>query len=94
MLRAIDVQTGRIAWELPQEGRVQSWGGVLATAGGVVFFCSDSGAFAAADSKSGALLWSFPSTQVWKASPMTYVFDSAQYVAVANGGDIMAFALP
>jgi len=94
VLRAIDVQTGRIAWELPQEGRVQSWGGVLATAGGVVFFCSDSGAFAAADSKSGALLWSFPSTQVWKASPMTYVFDSAQYVAVANGGDIMAFALP
>jgi len=94
VLRAIDVQTGRIAWELPQEGRVQSWGGVLATAGGIVFFCSDSGAFAAADSKSGALLWSFPSTQVWKASPMTYVFDNAQYVAVANGGEIMAFGLP
>ena len=94
VLRAIDVQTGKVAWELPQEGRVNSWGGVLATAGGVVFFCSDDGAFAAADSKSGMPLWSFPSPQIWKASPMTYVFDSAQYVAVANGGSIMAFGLP
>lgn len=94
VLRAIDIHTGRIAWALPQDGRVNSWGGVLATAGGVVFFCSDSGAFVAADSRSGTPLWSFASTQLWKASPMTYVFDNAQYVAVANGGSIIAFGLP
>ena len=94
VLRAIDPRDGRIVWELPQEGRVNSWGGVLSTASGLVFFCSDDGAFAAADSKTGKLLWSAPSMQLWKASPMTYVFDDQQHVAVANGGDIVAFALP
>ena len=94
VLRAIDIRDGRIAWELPQEGRVNSWGGVVSTASGVVFFCSDDGAFAAADAKTGKQLWSFPSMEVWKSSPMMYVFDEAQYVAVANGGRIVSFGLP
>ena len=33
VLRAIDIQTGKIAWELPQTGAVNSWGGMLSTAG-------------------------------------------------------------
>ena len=47
----------------------------------------------AADSKTGKQLWSFPTTQLWKASPMSYVFDNAQYVAVANGGAVLAFGM-
>ena len=94
VLRAIDIRTGKIAWELPQFGAVDSWGGVLATAGDVVFFCDDSGAFAAADARSGKRLWSFQTSQVWKASPMTYMFDHQQFVAVASGPNILAFALP
>jgi alcohol dehydrogenase (cytochrome c) len=39
-------------------------------------------------------LWSFPANQNWKASPMTYAFDNKQYVAVAAGSAIIAFALP
>ena len=94
VLRAIDIQTGKVAWELPQFGAVDSWGGVLSTAGDVVFFCDDSGAFAAADARSGRRLWSFETSQVWKSSPMTYQFDSRQFVAVASGPSILAFALP
>jgi alcohol dehydrogenase (cytochrome c) len=94
VLRAIDIQTGKTAWELPQFGSVDSWGGVLATAGDVVFFCDDSGAFAAADARTGKRLWSFQTSQVWKASPMTYVFDNRQLVAVASGPSIFAFGLP
>jgi alcohol dehydrogenase (cytochrome c) len=94
VLRAIDIQTGKMAWELPQFGAVDSWGGVLATAGDVVFFCDDSGAFAAADAKTGKRLWSFQTSQVWKSSPMTYVFDNRQLVAVASGPSILAFGLP
>ena len=94
VLRAIDIQTGKVAWELPQFGTVDSWGGVLGTAGDVVFFCDDSGAFAAADARSGKRLWSFQTSQVWKSSPMTYMFDNRQYVAVAAGPSILAFALP
>jgi alcohol dehydrogenase (cytochrome c) len=94
VLRAIDVQTGKVAWELPQVGTVESWGGVLATASDVVFFCDDSGAFAAADAKTGKRLWSFQTSQIWKSSPMTYVFDKQQLVAVASGPSILAFGLP
>ena len=32
--------------------------------------------------------------QNWKASPMTYMFDNKQYVAVAAGSSIIAFAVP
>ncbi|HZT28692.1 MAG TPA: PQQ-dependent dehydrogenase, methanol/ethanol family [Bryobacteraceae bacterium] len=92
-LRAINIQTGEIVWELPQPGNAQSWGGVLSTAGGLVFYGDDSGAFAAADAKTGNPLWYFHTNQLWKASPMTYLVDGKQYVAVAAGSSIIAFGL-
>ena len=93
LLRAIDIRTGKVAWEVAQTGNVNSWGGVLSTAGRVVFFGDDSGAFAAVDAENGRRLWSFQTSQLWKASPMTYVFDNQQYVAVASGSTIIAFGL-
>ncbi len=93
-LRAIDIQTGKIAWELPQiGGEGGTWGGVLGTAGGLVFFCDDSGAFAAADAKTGKLLWHFHTNQSWHASPMTYLVGGKQYIAVAAGSNILTFAV-
>jgi len=92
-LRAIDVRSGEIRWEVPQVGRASSWGGTLATAGGLVFFGDDSGAFAAVDASDGTALWRFDANTDWKASPMTYVFDQRQYIAVAVGPAIVAFAL-
>jgi alcohol dehydrogenase (cytochrome c) len=94
VLRAIDIETGKIVWELPQIGPVTSWGGVLSTAGGIVIFGEDSGSLTAADASTGKPLWSFQTNQNWKASPMTYVFDNKQYVAIAVGSAIMAFGLP
>jgi alcohol dehydrogenase (cytochrome c) len=94
ILRAINIHTGETAWELPQVGPANSWGGTLATAGGLVFYGDDSGALSAADAATGRQLWSFYTHQVWKASPMTYVFDNRQYVAIASGPNIIAFALP
>jgi alcohol dehydrogenase (cytochrome c) len=94
ILRAIDIQTGKVTWELPQTGTVNSWGGVLSTAGGVVIFGEDSGALMAADATNGKPLWSFQTSQLWKSSPMTYMFDNTQYVAVAAGPNIVAFGLP
>jgi alcohol dehydrogenase (cytochrome c) len=93
LLRAIDIRSGKVAWEVPQTGAVNSWGGVLSTAGRVVLFGDDSGALAAADAETGKRLWSFQTSQLWKASPMTYQFDNEQYVAVASGSTIIAFAL-
>ncbi len=94
LLRAIDITTGKAVWSLPQTGTVNSWGGVLSTAGGVVIFGEDSGALMAADAATGKGLWSFQTNALWKASPMTYMFDNKQYVAVAAGSNIVAFGLP
>lgn len=94
ILRAIDIQTGRIVWELPQIGPGDSWAGTLATATGLVFFGDETGAFAAADNRTGKVLWRFQTNETWKASPMTYLFDGKQYVAIASGSNIIAFALP
>jgi len=93
ILRAIDIETGKVKWELPQTGAVESWGGVLTTAGGVVIFAEDSGALMAAEAATGKLLWSFQTSALWKASPMTYMFDNKQYIAIAAGPTIVAFGL-
>ena len=92
ILRAIDIRTGRSTWEVPQPGTANSWGGTLATATGLVIFGEDSGALMAADAADGNVLWSFQTNQSWKASPMTYMFDNVQYVAVAAGPNVIAFA--
>jgi alcohol dehydrogenase (cytochrome c) len=93
VLRAIRIEDGKIMWELPQNGKANSWGGTLSTAGGLVFFGEDSGSLMAVDDASGRPLWQFPTNQVWKASPMTYMFDNKQYVAVAAGSSVISFAL-
>ena len=93
ILKAIDIRTGAIRWTLPQHGRGSSWGGTLATASGLVIFAADDGTLAAADAKTGARLWSLPLNANWKASPMTYMFDGKQFIAIAAGPNIVAFAL-
>ena len=94
VLRALDIETGEVVWEAPQIGPGETWGGVLSTDGGLVFFGEDSGAFAAVDARTGKSLWHFQTSQTWKASPMTYTVAGKQYVAVASGPNILSFALP
>ncbi len=93
-LRAVDIQTGEIKWEVPQvSGATTASAGLFSTASGLVFFGENSGSFMAVDAGNGKILWQFQTNQVWKSSPMTYMFDNKQYVAVAAGQDIVAFAL-
>jgi alcohol dehydrogenase (cytochrome c) len=93
ILKAIDIHTGKIAWELPQPGPAESWGGTLATSTGLVIFGEEGGALMAADAVTGKPLWSFPTNQTWKASPMVYQFDGHEYIGVASGPSIIAFGL-
>jgi len=93
-LRAIDLQTGKISWEVPQIGVGESWAGVLSTAGGLVVYGDDGGALAAVDARTGKPLWHFHTSESLRASPMTYAVDGKQYIAIAAGSNIIAFALP
>ena len=94
-LRAINIETGEIAWEVAQPGaaRAKTWSGVLATAGGLVFYGQPNGGFAAVDQKDGKTLWQFPTNARMKASPITFSFGGRQYIAVAAGPNILCFGL-
>ncbi|HZO55457.1 MAG TPA: PQQ-binding-like beta-propeller repeat protein, partial [Bryobacteraceae bacterium] len=94
ILRAFNIETGKPAWELPQEGPGNTWTGTLSTAGGLVIFGDDGGALAAADAATGRRLWSFPFTENLHTSPMTYMFDNQQYVSIVNGSIVYVFGLP
>jgi alcohol dehydrogenase (cytochrome c) len=59
----------------------------------LVFYGETGGAFAAADARTGKVLWTFHANQPWKASPITYMLNGRQYVAIASGGNILSFAL-
>ncbi len=92
-LRALDIETGRIVWEIPQIGSTESkrWAGVLATAGGIIFYADPSGNFVAADARTGGPLWHFQTGAIVKAGPMTYEQNGKQIVAIAAGSNILCF---
>ncbi|MGJ5816352.1 PQQ-binding-like beta-propeller repeat protein [Paludibaculum fermentans] len=94
-LRALNIETGEIVWEVPQPGaaRAKTWTGVLATAGGLLFYGRPNGGFEAVDQRNGKTLWNFPTNVRMKASPMTFSLGGRQYVAVAAGPNILCFGL-
>jgi len=95
-LRAINIETGKVAWEIPQEGPIDGKrvAGILGTAGGLLFYGDPSGYFVAADERDGKTLWRVPLNATIKTSPMTYSVNGEQYVTLAVGSNIMTFALP
>jgi glucose dehydrogenase len=94
-LRALKIDSGEIAWEVPQPGpaRAKTWSGVLATAGGLVFYGQPNGGFVAVDERTGKALWRFETNARMKASPMTFSLGGNQYVVVAAGPNILCFGL-
>jgi PQQ-dependent dehydrogenase (methanol/ethanol family) len=95
ILRAFDIETGKVMWQIDLPGPVQSnYSGVLSTSGGLLFFGESSGGFAAVDARTGKYLWHFETNHAIKASPMTYTVNGKQYIAIASGGNIISFALP
>jgi quinohemoprotein ethanol dehydrogenase len=81
LLRAWDPVQQKTVWEFESIG----WwdrGGVLATAGGLVFQGSDTGHFRSYDAATGKLLKEIDTGTSIVAAPMTYAVDGEQYVAV------------
>ena len=68
--------------------------GVASTAGGLVFFGDNAGAFVAARATNGEMLWSRHLNARPRAGAMTYMLDGKQFVAIAAGKNVAAFALP
>lgn len=94
ILLAYDLGTDKFPWRYPQVGSGRSSGGVMTTAGGVVFFGDDSNSFEGVDGRTGASLWHFQTGQTIHASPMSFAVNGKQYVAIASGDNLFTFALP
>ena len=61
-------------------------GGVLSTAGGIVFQGTQDGEFAAYDAEDGERLWEYKTDSAILAGPISYAINNNQYIAVTQGG--------
>lgn len=82
-MRAIDPKTGKIVWEIKNNAPL--WGGVMTTAGGLVFYGTPEGFLKAVDAKTGKELWKFQTGSGVVAPPVTWKDGDTQYVAVVSG---------
>ncbi len=90
---AVDPATGEVKWRFEMDE--PPVGGFLSTAGNLLFVGDRDGYFIAFEAKTGKVLWKFQTGgQSITAGAVTYRFQGKQYVAVAAGGSIVAFALP
>lgn len=82
-LVAVDPVAQRIAWRVPTPTSVS--GGVLATAGGLVFQGTVDNRFTAYAAATGKVLWSFDAGAPVLAPPIAYTVNGRQYVTVLSG---------
>ena len=92
VVRAYDPKTLDQVWEFKMSDI--TWAGTLATAGDVVFSGGREGYFLALDAKTGKLLWRASVGGQVNAGAMSYSINGKQYVAIAAGNALFAYALP
>jgi alcohol dehydrogenase (cytochrome c) len=91
-LTALDYKTGKPAWRFKYEGGKGGGGGVLATAGKLVFAGDGAGNIVAHDAYTGKPLWHSKIGNVTNP-PQTYMIDGRQYLLVATGDTLWAFVM-
>jgi alcohol dehydrogenase (cytochrome c) len=91
-IRALDAVTGKRVWNFEMVG--DSWTGVLATAGNLVFSADAEGNFFALNATTGENLWHINLGAALRSNPMTYAVDGHQYVADSAGNSLFVFDLP
>jgi alcohol dehydrogenase (cytochrome c) len=98
-LRAIDYRTGTIKWLHNYDGsetigpRPEAQGGMLTTAGHLLFGGGTSGHIIAYDPTDGKVLWHSGLASPLSNTPITYMLQGRQYLLVGAGDMIYAFSL-
>ena len=82
---AINPVTGKIEWQNRRDSPMV--GGVLSTAGNLIFAGEGEGRLIALDARSGKELWQHETSYGVNAPPISYSAGGKQYIAVAAGGN-------
>ncbi len=82
-LKAVDPKTGEVKWEYKNTAPL--WGGVLATAGNLVFTGNPEGYLMAFDAKSGEIVYRFQTGSGIVSSPITWEQGGEQYLTIVSG---------
>jgi alcohol dehydrogenase (cytochrome c) len=82
-IMAIRAETGEPVWDVKL--RTPAGGGMLATAGGLVFTGDGEGNLLAYDAETGKELWSFQTGSGIRAAPVAFRLDGVEYIAIASG---------
>jgi alcohol dehydrogenase (cytochrome c) len=88
---AINPLSGAIQWE--HKVLTPPWGGVMSTAGNLVFGGTQEGVVFALDARTGERLWYFAGNERVYASPISYLANGKQYVSLAVGDVLVTFGL-
>jgi alcohol dehydrogenase (cytochrome c) len=88
---AIDPRTGQSKWKFQMYDVTD--GGILTTAGDLLFTGGREGYFHALDAKTGTELWKASLGGAIMSAPVTYSVDGKQYVIVNSGNVMATFAL-
>jgi alcohol dehydrogenase (cytochrome c) len=91
VVMAIDPVTVTKKWAFEMHDVTTS--GILTTASDLLFVGGREGYFQALDARTGALLWKASVGGEVAAGPMSYQVDGKQYVAIAAGHSLFAYAL-
>lgn len=91
-VRAIDPKTGEKKWDF-RLSAPSTEGGILTTAGDVLFAGGRDGQFVALDARDGKQLWETYLGPSVSAGPMTYSVNGKQYVSIQCGSSLFTFAL-
>jgi len=82
-LKAWDPIRQKEVWGVDQVSHYN--GGILSTAGGLIFQGDAEGKFSARDAMTGEVLWEFDVRSGVNAPPITYVVDGEQYITIPVG---------
>ena len=82
-LKAVDPKTGEIVWEYKNNAPL--WGGVLATAGNLVFTGTPEGYLYGFNAKTGEIVYKFNTGSGIVGSPITWEQDGEQYLSIVSG---------
>jgi alcohol dehydrogenase (cytochrome c) len=91
VIRALEATTGKLKWEFKLLTTPR--GGVMATAGGLLFGGAEEGNFFALDAENGQPLWEFQLGGGIRTNPIAFAIDGTEYVAISGGSALFVFGL-